>query len=123
MRAYSMDFREGVAAARDEGMTTAEAAELFGCSAAWVRRLMQRRRETDSLEPVQRKMADQRKLDEQERQRLRKFIEKNPDATLQELIDALDLKIHPGTLSRTLKTMDLPLKKNPCTPQNKTGRT
>jgi len=117
-----MDFREGVAAARDEGMTTAEAAELFGCSAAWVRRLMQRRRESDTLEPVQRKMADQRKLDEQERRRLRKFIEKNPDATLQELIDALDLKIHPGTLSRTLKTMDLPLKKSPCTPQNKTGR-
>ena len=122
MRAYSMDFRERVAAARDEGMTTAEVVELFDCSAAWVRRLMQRRRETDSLEPVQRKMVDQRKLDEQERQRLREFIEKNLDATLQELIDALGLRVHPGTLSRTLKAMDLPLKKSPCMPQNKTGR-
>jgi transposase len=117
-----MDFRERVAAARDEGMGTAEVAELFGCCPAWVRRLMQRRRETESLEPVQRKMADQRKLDEQERQRLRRFIEKNPDATLRELICALGLKIHSGTLCRTLKAMDLPLKKSPCTPRNRTGR-
>ena len=114
MNAYSMDFRRSVAAARESGMTTAEVTEAFGCCGSWVRRLLQRQRESGSLEPRQRKAAKQRKIDEAQHQRLRQFLRERPDATLAELIEALDLKVHPGTLCRTLKAMDLPLKKSLC---------
>ena len=44
----------------------------------------------------------------------------NPSTpTLAELIEALKLDVHPGTLSRTLTQMDLTLKKSPSTPRNK----
>ncbi len=82
MKPYSMDLRQRVAAARDDGMETAEAAEVFGCCTAWVRRLMQRRRERGTLEPVVRRQPDQRGLDDQDRQRLRQLVEQRPDATL-----------------------------------------
>ncbi len=49
--AYSMDFREAVARAYDECDSSAEVAEQFGCSASWVRRLIQHRRERGTLEP------------------------------------------------------------------------
>lgn len=114
MRAYSMDYRQSVAAARESGMSTAEVCEVFGCCPSWVRRLMQRQRESGSLQPLPRQpQSSQAKLTEQDRQRLREFITTRPDATLVELIEALDLRVHPGTLCRTLRRMDLPLKKSP----------
>ena len=45
MRAYSVDLRQRVLAACDDGMGTAEAAESFAVSQAWVRRIKQRRQE------------------------------------------------------------------------------
>jgi transposase len=122
MKAYSMDFRNSVAAARDAGMSTSEVVEVFGCCASWSRRLMQRRHQRGTLEPIQRRQVDQRKIDDVKQEQLRQFIVQNPDATLAELIEALDLKVHPGTLCRRLKVLDLPLKKSPCTPASRTGR-
>lgn len=123
MNAYSMDFRQSVAAAREGGMTTAEVAEAFGCSGSWVRRLMQRQRDTGNLEPLPRKPADQRKISDEQCEQLRKFIGERPDATLRELIAACDLKVHPGTLCRLLQTKDLPLKKSPSVPASRTAPT
>jgi hypothetical protein len=39
MRAYSMGLRERVLASRDDGMTTAEVAEVHRVSEAWALRL------------------------------------------------------------------------------------
>lgn len=111
MNAYSMDYRQSVAAARQDGMTTAEVSEAFGCSRSWVRRLMQRQRESGSLAPRQRQQPDQRKITTDQSEQLQKFIDERPDATLRELITALDLNVHPGTLCRLLQALDLPLKK------------
>ena len=58
MKAYSVDPRERVAAARDDGMGTAEVAELFGCCRSWVRRPMQRRRDRGTVEPLARAAPD-----------------------------------------------------------------
>jgi transposase len=82
---------------------------------------MQQQRESGSLEPRQRQQPDQRKIKDEQRQRLREFLREQPDATLAELIAALDLKVHPSTLCRTLRAMDLPLKKSPSTPASSTG--
>src|ERR1700752_2330298 len=52
MKAYSMDLRERVVAARDEGVDTREEiAERFGVSVRWIRDLLRRRRETGSIAP------------------------------------------------------------------------
>jgi transposase len=111
MKPFSMDFRVAVATARDNGMETAEAVETFGCCGSWVRRLMQRRRERGTLAPLPRKLPNQRKIKDEDERRLREFLQKQPDATLAEMIEDLELKVHPGTLCRRLTALDLPRKK------------
>src|SRR5947209_9642789 len=50
MKPYSQDLRERVVRACDERRgTRAQIAELFHVSTAWIRRLLQRRRETGSI--------------------------------------------------------------------------
>jgi transposase len=52
MKTYSQDLRERVVNACDAGSYTRhEVATLFGVSAAWIRRLLQSRRETGSIAP------------------------------------------------------------------------
>jgi putative transposase len=52
MKAYSMDLRERVVVACDEGGATREAiAARFSVSVRWVRDLLRRRRETGSIAP------------------------------------------------------------------------
>jgi len=56
MAAYSMDLRERVVAACDEGTDTrGEIAERFSVSESWIRRLRQRRREAGSIAPKPRR--------------------------------------------------------------------
>jgi transposase len=127
MATYSMDFRERVAAARDEGMETAEVAELFGCCRSWVRRLMQRRRELGTLEPLKRKAAaaaaDRRALKDADLEQLRRLLAERPDMTLGELATALGHKASEPTLSRALTRLGLPRKKSPSVPRSGTART
>ena len=63
-----------------------------------------------------------RKIDDAKGEQLRQFVLKRPDATLAEMIAALKLNVHPGTLCRRLSKMDLPLKKSLSTPASRTGR-
>ena len=123
MKAYSTDLRERVAAARDDGTGTAEVAELFGCCRSWVRRLMQRRRERGTVEPVARAAPDQRGLTGADRAALRAALAGRPDATLRELADAVGGKVHPGTVCRALAAMGLTRKKSRSGPPSGTART
>jgi transposase len=61
--AYAMEFREAVARAYDECGSSIEVAEHFNCSESWVRRLIQRRRETGSLAPRPLRLPNYNKLD------------------------------------------------------------
>ncbi len=123
MNAYSMDLRQRVAAARDDGMSTGEVAELFGCCTAWVRRLMQGRRERGTLAPLERRPPDQRRLTDADRATLRAMLVKQPDATLAELAAAVGGKVHPGNVCRAVRAMGLPRKKSRSTPPSRTART
>jgi transposase len=86
--AYSMEYRRAVARAYDECGSSLEVAEQFDCSESWVRRLIQRRRQTGSLEPLEPKRPDNSKLDERDLQELRRLIAAKPDMTLGELAEA-----------------------------------
>jgi transposase len=112
-----------VAKAYDECGSSAEVAEQFGCSASWVRRLIQRRRLTDSLAPLPHRRPDGRKLREAELERLRGLVERQPDLTLAELAVALGGRARVSTVWRATRRLDLTLKKSPRTPPSRTGPT
>lgn len=122
--AYSMDYRRAVARAYDEGGSSIEVAEQFGCSQSWVRRLVQRRRERGTLEPrTTARRDDQRTYGDADELKIRGLIRDRPDATLAEVAEALGKAAHPGTVSRTLTRLGLPRKKSRRTPPSRTGRT
>jgi transposase len=118
--AYSMEFRRAVAKAYDECGSSLEVAEQFACSESWVRRLIQRRRESGgSLEPRPSKLPNNNKLKEQDLEELRELIRRKPDMTLGELADALDNKVSVPTVWRATRALGLPLKKSPSTPPSR----
>jgi transposase len=120
---YPMDFRLAVAADYDLTGSSIETAETFGCSEAWVRRLIQRRRETGSLELPPRRQPDTCKLDDADRERLARLIKDKPDMTLAELAEALGHKASVPTVWRETRKLGLRLKKRPCAPPSRTGPT
>jgi len=73
--------------------------------------LMQRRRLTDSLEPLPQKRPDTRKLREPELEELRKLVENKPDMTLAELAVALGGAVSVPTVWRGTRKLGLTLKK------------
>ena len=123
MKAYSMDFRRAVAKAYDECGSSDEVAADFGCSASWVRRLVQRRRETGGLEPKPARRPDNTRLGEPDLERLRGLIAATPDLTLAELAAALGGKAGVTTVWRATRRLKLTLKKRACAPPSRTGPT
>ena len=112
MAAYSMDLRKRVAGACDRGMAAADVAARFDVSLAWVYRLVQRRRETGSIEPRKQTKFRGRALSSDEERRLVALITARPDATLAELQHALPTRAALSTLWRTIDRLGLTVKKN-----------
>jgi transposase len=108
---YSMEFRMAVANAYSQALSSIKVAKLFGCCESWVRRLIQRQRETGSLEPLVAKHPDRHLLDDQDLEKLRKLIEEKPDMTLAELAAALDYKASVPTIWRATQDLGLTYKK------------
>jgi transposase len=122
---YPIEFRIAVASDYDLTGSSIETAETFGCCEAWVRRLIQRRRETGSLELPPRKppAADAFKLDAADLDRLAALVKAKPDMTLAELAEALGHKASVPTVWRATRRLGLRLKKRPCTPPSRTAPT
>lgn len=124
--AYSMDLRERVLALYDEGLKTKQVAQRLKVCPAWARRIKQWRNEGKSIAP--RAVGGSKpKLDENARSELSRFVEEQPDATLEELrrriAAELNISISIGALWETLRVMKLSLKKSRCTPPSSRGRT
>jgi putative transposase len=115
MDAYSMDLRERVLAAYDEGIQTHEVAERLRVSRSWARRIKQLRGEGKSIAPKP-VGGSKPKLDAAARARLLGFVDETPDATLEELRirvrQELGIEICIGALWETLRALDRPLKKS-----------
>ncbi len=124
MKPYSMDLRERVVAACDarEG-TREQIAERFGVSDRWIRKLLQRRRETDSIAPLPRNPGRKRALNDRQMQRLGRLIHKRPDATLKELRRSLGVKLSIAALDRAIRALDVTLKKNRSWRRSRNDRT
>lgn len=111
MRAYSMDLRVRVLEAAEAGESTAELAERFAVSTAWVRRLRQRHRATGEVAP--RKASDPRvpKL-RGHLPRIRELLARTPDMTLAELRDELAVAVALSTLWAAARSLGLTFKKS-----------
>jgi len=100
MNPYSMDLRERVVRACDEGLGTRKAiAERFGVSTAWIRRLLQRRRQTGSIAARPHGGGRRAKFAGKRLDRLKQLVQEDPDATLEELlarsgVDASLMAVH-----------------------------
>ncbi len=111
-KTYSMDLRERVAKAVDDGDTPEEVAEMFGVSRAWVYRLLQRRNETGTLEPNlsgrtgrPAKLAGYSAL-------LHQLTQKHRGITLAELQQKLPVRVGLSTLHKALQREKIVLEKS-----------
>jgi transposase len=122
MATISLDLRVRIFEAREAGESTAEVAERFAVSPAFVRRLMQRHRETGSLLPSAAPRGPKPRLltraDE-----LRRLAAERPDLTPAEFRDRLNLAASELTVWRMLRRLGLTFKKSRSAPPNRSVRT
>ena len=124
MKTYSTDLRERVVKACDEKVgTRAEIAELFAVSTAWIRRLLQRRRETGSFAAQRRGGRKPPKIAGKKLKKLQALVEKCPDATLEELRDRCGVDASIMAVHRALQRLGGRRKKSHSMPASKTGPT
>jgi transposase len=124
MKTYSMDLRERVVLACDERLgTREEIARLFGVSTAWVRRLLQRRRESGSIAARPRGGQKPPKFQGKNLDRLKALVAAQPDATLQELRNRSGVAASIMAVQRALVRLGLRRKKSRSGRASKTDRT
>lgn len=127
MEALSLDLRERVAAACDEGSESQpELADWFSVSVSFITKLLRRRRLTGSVAPKPRGGGRKPALRERDLRRVRGLVAEQPDATLAELCQRLAARGGPAvgawTMCRALKTLGLVRKKSRSTPASGTRR-
>jgi transposase len=110
MRPFSDDLRLRIHEACQAGDSTAEVAERFAVSTAFVRRLKQRFRQTGCLAPLPGGHGPARKLAAHE-EALRRAVGEHPDATPAEHRARLKLPASRVTVWRTLRRLRLTRKK------------
>jgi len=126
-RAYSDDLRRRIleAYARAEG-TEAELAQRFRVSLSYVRKIRRQLRRTGKMERIPHHPGRKPKFSEPIRERLRSWLEQQPDLTLVELQDKLgeqkQLAVSVPALWVVLRKMGLRLKKSRSTRKNGTRK-
>lgn len=118
-KAYSMDLRERVAGDHDAGLGTKAVAQKYSVSPAWVRRLIQQRRERGDLAPRLGGHYPRRFC----RERLAELVDEHPDATLAELREQLGVDCALSAIHKALRQLEITYKKRRSTPPSRTART
>ncbi len=126
MRAYSLDLRQKIVSAYERGEgSQRKLGRTFGVSRPFVERLLRRYKTTGDLAPLPHGGGQKPRLDDSGRQVLRQLVSAYPDATLQELCQALyeqtGLRVSTATVCIYLKGRDLPRKKRAFTLLNETA--
>ena len=110
--AYSMDLRTRVLRDSDAGFSSKDLAARYHVSRAWVDALKQRRRETGAFAPLKPTKFRGRALAPTDLDRLGAVLAARPDATLEEIREALPTSAGVTTIWRALKQLDFTFKKN-----------
>lgn len=111
--AYSVDLRERVLLAVDEGTPVYEAARVYRVSVSFIYKLLTRRKKTGQTSPSATKGHRPRKLAEHI-EKLKRYVDSDNDATLQEIrawLAAQGVKVSIGALWSALERENLVYKK------------
>lgn len=125
MKAYSLDLRERVVSAYEDGVETIrELSEQFLVSESFIKRMLAKKRGSGDLAPRGHGGGQPRRLSAKHRQWLMKSVLARPDITLSELQTRLfaekTVTVSVPTLSRELRKLDLRRKKNRWSLQSET---
>jgi transposase len=117
MQAYSLDLRQRVVAAYENGVETIlEVAERFEVSDSFIKKLLRRKRATGDIAPIGHRGGQPRRLSDKHRRWLLKTVLAKPDITLGELRKRLlaekNLAASVPTLCRALQALNLRRKKS-----------
>ena len=100
MNTYPIELRQQVVNAVDNNVgTKKEIAKTFSVSVSWIRKLLQRRRETSSIEPLPRTQDRKPAFRDHQLQELNDFIERYPDATLKEIREFFADRVNCSTVA------------------------
>lgn len=117
MQAYSLDLRQRVVSAYENGVETIlEVAERFEVSDSFIKKLLRRKRTTGEITPIGHRGGQPQRLSQEHRKWLLKTVLAEPDITLGELSERLlsehRLSASLATLSRELRALNLRRKKS-----------
>lgn len=123
MKSLSMDLRERIVAAYEakEGSYRALAAR-FSVSRAVVGKLVRQARRLGTLEPQVHLRGRKRAIRGEKEGELRRHLDQNPDATLEERIRELGLNCCVNTMWQSVKRLGHSFKKNPRELENKIAK-
>jgi transposase len=126
-KSYADDLRRKLLQAHDRGEGTLEQlAERFSVSAPWAWKISAQRKRSGQMERVEQRRGGGRKVTDAVQERLRGWVQRQPDATLTELQQKLEqaqhLHVSVGRLWQVLRQMGLRLKKSYSTPANATRK-
>jgi transposase len=125
MAAYSLDLRESLMAAMEQGTHTKRAlAQWFGVHESFLYKLRRQQRELGHLEPLPHGGGTVGALDAERLAQLEAWLEETPDATLADLqtqlAERVGLAVSLTTVWRALQKLDWPRKKRPDSPPKPT---
>jgi transposase len=124
MKTLSVDLRERILDAYDEGEGTREdVARRFRVSLGMVKKLLAQRRRTGDIAARHRHSGRKPRLGGAEHREMRALLAGKPDLTLEELRARAGLQCALPTIHRALAAMGLTYKKRHSAPPSKTVRT
>lgn len=123
MEAYSLDLRERVVRACDDGVgSREEISEMLGVSVSFITKLLRRRRDEKTIAPKPHSGGGKPSLDNKDEKRVQRLVSQQPDATLKELCHRLSqaggATVQTWTMCRALARLGLVRKKSPFTPRS-----
>ena len=120
-RTTSLDLRERILAAYDEGEGTREdIAKRFRVSLGMVKKLLQQRRHTGDIKARHHRAGRKPLLVAEHQRQFRTLLAEKPDLTLRELRELLSLKCSVQAIHVVLLKMGLSYKKRRSAPASKT---
>ncbi len=117
MQAYSLDLRQRVVSAYENGVETIlEVATRFQVSDSFIKKLLRRKRTTGTIAPIGHRGGQPKRLSEKHRKWILKTVLATPDITLEDLRESLlsehNISASVPTLSRELRALNLRRKKS-----------
>lgn len=103
--------------------TQEQIAKRFSVSVPWIKKLLRRRRECGNFAPLPHGGGWTPKFSGPKLDQLKAMVERDPDATLEELLERSGVAASIMAVHRALERLGSRRKKSRCVPPSKTGRT